>query len=68
VLFSAQAWTLVAWCELRADFRSFRLDRVVALAPTAARYPLRVDRTLQAFFDTMKSRYGIDATDFDPER
>jgi predicted DNA-binding transcriptional regulator YafY len=68
VLFSAQAWTLVAWCELRDDFRSFRLDRVAALAPTGARYPLQIDRTLQAFFDTMKSRYGIDATDFDPER
>jgi predicted DNA-binding transcriptional regulator YafY len=23
------AWTLGAWCELRSDFRSFRLDRIV---------------------------------------
>jgi predicted DNA-binding transcriptional regulator YafY len=22
------AWTLVAWCELRKDFRSFRIDRI----------------------------------------
>ena len=21
-------WTLVAWCELRKDFRSFRVDRI----------------------------------------
>jgi predicted DNA-binding transcriptional regulator YafY len=25
-------WTLVAWCELRGDFRSFRLDRIDDLA------------------------------------
>ena len=26
-----RTWTLVAWCELRGDFRSFRLDRIAAL-------------------------------------
>ncbi len=68
VLFSAQAWTLVAWCELREDFRSFRLDRIAALVSTTAQYPVQPDRTLQAFFHTMKSRHGILTTDFDPER
>lgn len=24
------AWTLAAWCELRSDFRVFRLDRIMA--------------------------------------
>ncbi|MCV5245749.1 WYL domain-containing protein, partial [Escherichia coli] len=24
-------WTLVAWCELRDDYRQFRLDRIQAL-------------------------------------
>ncbi len=24
-------WTLAAWCELRADYRSFRLDRFESL-------------------------------------
>ena len=32
---------LVAWCELRQDFRHFRLDRIEALAPTTDRYPRR---------------------------
>lgn len=27
--FWAPAWTLGAWCELRQDFRSFRLDRIL---------------------------------------
>jgi predicted DNA-binding transcriptional regulator YafY len=26
--FWGSTWTLGAWCELRADFRNFRLDRV----------------------------------------
>jgi predicted DNA-binding transcriptional regulator YafY len=32
---------VVAWCELRADYRSFRTDRIAALKPTAKRYPRR---------------------------
>jgi predicted DNA-binding transcriptional regulator YafY len=28
--FWGKVWTLVAWCELRVDFRSFRLDRIAA--------------------------------------
>ena len=32
---------LVAWCELRQDFRHFRLDRIEALTPTGIRYPRR---------------------------
>jgi predicted DNA-binding transcriptional regulator YafY len=32
---------LAAWCELRQAFRHFRTDRIVALTPTGARYPLR---------------------------
>jgi predicted DNA-binding transcriptional regulator YafY len=27
-----QVWTLAAWCELREDFRSFRIDRIRTLA------------------------------------
>ena len=32
--FWGRVWTLAAWCEARADFRAFRLDRVVAVAGT----------------------------------
>jgi predicted DNA-binding transcriptional regulator YafY len=27
VFFWGRTWTLAAWCELRNDFRNFRLDR-----------------------------------------
>jgi predicted DNA-binding transcriptional regulator YafY len=32
---------VVAWCELREDFRHFRTDRIVTLLPTEKRYPRR---------------------------
>lgn len=30
-----EGWMFTAWCELRADYRTFRMDRIVDLAPTA---------------------------------
>ena len=32
---------LAAWCELRHDFRHFRIDRIIALHETGQRYPQR---------------------------
>ncbi|MFN0103049.1 MAG: helix-turn-helix transcriptional regulator [Bryobacteraceae bacterium] len=31
LFFWGRTWTLGAWCELRQDFRTFRLDRIAAL-------------------------------------
>ena len=39
--FWGAVWTLVAWCEKRQDFRSFRLDRVRSLEGTETRFVLR---------------------------
>ncbi|MEZ5668586.1 MAG: YafY family protein [Alphaproteobacteria bacterium] len=36
--FFAPFWTLAAWCELRQDFRMFRVDRIDELAMTDARF------------------------------
>jgi predicted DNA-binding transcriptional regulator YafY len=32
---------LVAWCEIREDYRHFRIDRIAALQPSTVRYPRR---------------------------
>ena len=34
LMFWGSAWTVVAWCQLRDDYRLFRLDRIAALAAT----------------------------------
>jgi predicted DNA-binding transcriptional regulator YafY len=46
-------WTLAAWCELRDDFRHFRLDRMENLQPTYTNYPSLPGRTLQDFLATV---------------
>jgi predicted DNA-binding transcriptional regulator YafY len=53
--FFDRARVVVAWCELRQGFRHFRADRIVALAPTEARYP----RPRQALLAEWRAIEGI---------
>ena len=48
-----RTWTLVAWCELRDDFRHFRLDRMARLVESGERFALEEGRTLEAFLATV---------------
>jgi predicted DNA-binding transcriptional regulator YafY len=41
-----QVWTLAAWCESRADFRNFRIDRIEALDVLDERFRDEPGRTL----------------------
>lgn len=43
-------WTLGAWCELRRDFRNFRLDRVAALETLEDRFAEEPGKTLADMF------------------
>ncbi|MCA9551310.1 MAG: YafY family transcriptional regulator [Myxococcales bacterium] len=56
--FWGRSWTLTAWCELRDDFRSFRLDRIQAPQMLEERFPDVPGQTLRDFL----ARYGPDAT------
>jgi predicted DNA-binding transcriptional regulator YafY len=47
--FWGQVWTLAAWCELRADFRTFRIDRAEALELTEEKFPSEAGRTLEDY-------------------
>jgi predicted DNA-binding transcriptional regulator YafY len=53
--FFDRARVVVAWCELRADYRSFRTDRIAALKPIAKRYP----RRRLALLKEWRTREGI---------
>ncbi|MEW8505562.1 MAG: YafY family protein [Candidatus Thiodiazotropha sp.] len=44
-----EKWTLGAWCELRAEFRQFRLDRIDELNSTGSYYPMLEGRTLDDY-------------------
>jgi predicted DNA-binding transcriptional regulator YafY len=49
VAFFGPVWLLATWCELRDDFRSFPLDRIIDLTVLNDSYELRPDRTIDVF-------------------
>jgi predicted DNA-binding transcriptional regulator YafY len=54
--FFDRARVVMAWCELRADIRHFRTDRIVAVAPTGERYP----RPRQSLLTQWREQEGVD--------
>ena len=57
-VFWGEVWTLAAWCESRADFRNFRIDRVDALAVLDERFRDEPGKTLA---DLLRA-VGVDRT------
>lgn len=49
--FWGKVWTMVTWCELRQDFRMFRLDRISTMDP-AGRFRPEKGQTLRDFYAT----------------
>ncbi|POF32327.1 helix-turn-helix transcriptional regulator [Roseibium marinum] len=52
--FWGKVWTLVAWCELRQDFRMFRLDRISEIRETGDRFSREPGKTLKDFYCLME--------------
>ncbi|MEM9715323.1 MAG: YafY family protein, partial [Pseudomonadota bacterium] len=50
LVFWGKVWTLVAWCDLRGDFRLFRVDRITDLQ-MGAPFTLNSHQTLAAFYE-----------------
>ena len=57
IFFWGRTWTLAAWCELRQDFRNFRLDRVTASTIREETFEDEAGKSLR----DMLARYGPDA-------
>ena len=55
------SWTLGAWCRLRADFRNFRPDRIVAMEATGAAFEETADRGLDAYLRSVGAKPQEDA-------
>lgn len=45
-------WLFAGWCELRNDFRAFRLDRISALEESSDCFSDNPDQNLQAYLST----------------
>ncbi|MGN6583979.1 MAG: helix-turn-helix transcriptional regulator [Rhizobiaceae bacterium] len=52
--FWGKVWTLVAWCELRDDFRAFRIDRIAELIATGRIFRPERGKTLSDFYRTVE--------------
>ena len=52
--FWGQKWTLAAWCEMREDFRNFRLDRTANVA-IGNKFPDEPGKRLEDFLRAMQA-------------
>lgn len=52
--FWGKVWTLAAWCELRSDFRTFRLDRMDQIRETGEAFRPERGRTLTDYYRRME--------------
>lgn len=48
-------WTLASWCEMRTDFRNFRVDRIGELQVFEEQFPADPNKSLKAFIDRMRA-------------
>ena len=68
LFFWGSTWSLNAWCELRTDFRSFRLDRVETLEVLSERFIDEPGRTLEDFFRRMDAEHAEPGSASGPPR
>ena len=47
------SWAVGAWCELRQDFRNFRVDRIEEARPLTTQFPDQAGRRVQDYFDSV---------------
>ena len=50
-------WTLTAWCDLREDFRIFRLDRIVKCNLTEQHFKIERGKTYQDYLKQLEKQY-----------
>lgn len=55
--FMAPTWTLCAWCELRKDFRTFRLDRMRSFRVLDKTFEDEPQKSLEAFLRLVAAQY-----------
>ncbi|MDH5730337.1 MAG: YafY family transcriptional regulator [Gammaproteobacteria bacterium] len=58
LFFWGHVWTLAAWCLLREEYRSFRVDRIQALEILNQIFHENETVSLNAFFEHIETSYG----------
>ncbi|OUR95392.1 hypothetical protein A9Q84_16285 [Halobacteriovorax marinus] len=52
LMFWGQSWTLLSWCELREDYRNFRLDRFNSLEKLEEQFPQSEDISVSHYLSS----------------
>ena len=52
--FWGRVWTLVAWCEMRGDFRAFRIDRIAEVRCAERTFKAERGKQLADFYRTIE--------------
>lgn len=68
VFFWGSAWTVLGWCELRGDFRNFRVERIRQLEILETHFPDSPGRRLADYFRWMETTHAVPMSDFDPHQ
>lgn len=58
-----RVWTCSAWCELRSDFRAFRIDRIQTCEPTGENFVAETGKTIADYL-----KHVADQMDRDRDR
>lgn len=58
LIFWGKVWTLVAWCQLRNDYRVFRLDRIRQLVTTQDTFTTGEEKSLKHYLNLMARHYA----------
>ncbi|TQV72678.1 YafY family transcriptional regulator [Exilibacterium tricleocarpae] len=54
LFFWGLTWTVLAWCQLRQGYRTFRLDRILSLIDTGQHFTLNDHKSLNHYLNLMK--------------
>lgn len=65
LIFWGKVWTLVAWCHLRNDYRTFRLDRINSLQTTGDKFDTNDSKNLKHFLHLMKEKCEQEGSSFE---
>jgi predicted DNA-binding transcriptional regulator YafY len=53
-------WTLTSWCELRKDFRTFRIDRMQEVAVLEREFVSKRGQTLEDFLRKIRKERPLE--------
>lgn len=58
LIYWGKVWTLIAWCELRTDYRVFRLDRIEGLVPSDSHFETSDKINLQTYLKQQEQKHN----------